>query len=138
MKIYLDDVRTPKEGNWTIVRNYDEFKDLIDSIDINEVSLISFDHDLGDTAMMEYFNNTINTGQINYDNIQEKTGMDCVNYLIDKILDHNCKIPTLNCHSHNTAGTINITTKLNNFLKFKKINEICTTIKYPFSIVDIE
>ena len=32
-KIYLDDVRTPKEDIWVVVRNYDQFVETVNTID---------------------------------------------------------------------------------------------------------
>ena len=60
--IYLDDVRTPKQGpmegvEWTVVRNYQEFVDAIKAVGLENFHIISLDHDLGDSAMSEYFNN---------------------------------------------------------------------------------
>ena len=31
-KIYLDDVRTPIQSDWVVVRNYDEFVEKVDEI----------------------------------------------------------------------------------------------------------
>ena len=56
-RIYLDDVRTPVEGNWIVVRNYQEFVDKVNELGLDNIELVSLDHDLGDTAMAEYFNN---------------------------------------------------------------------------------
>jgi hypothetical protein len=51
-RIYLDDVRTPIEKDqWVIVRSYDEFVDKVTEIGLENIGLISLDHDLGDTAM---------------------------------------------------------------------------------------
>ena len=56
-RIYLDDVRTPTGDNWIVVRNYDEFVNKVNEIGLENIDIISLDHDLGDTAMKEYFNN---------------------------------------------------------------------------------
>jgi hypothetical protein len=75
--IYLDDVRTPNDEFWLVVRNYDEFVNTITEIGLENIELISLDHDLGDTAMMEWHTNVYHNFTLNYDNIKEKTGMDC-------------------------------------------------------------
>lgn len=54
MKIYLDDKRNPADtypdsGEWTVVRNYWEFMDLL-AVRGGDFSVVSFDHDLGETA----------------------------------------------------------------------------------------
>jgi hypothetical protein len=76
-QIYLDDVRTPKEDIWVVVRNYDEFVEAVTNIGLENIDVISLDHDLGDTAMNEYFNNVSPNYKLDYNNILEKTGMDC-------------------------------------------------------------
>ena len=51
-KIYLDDVRTPVDKEWIVVRSYDEFVEKINEIGLENIELISLDHDLGDTAVI--------------------------------------------------------------------------------------
>ena len=34
-RIYLDDVRTPVEGNWIVVRNYQEFVDKVNELGLD-------------------------------------------------------------------------------------------------------
>lgn len=46
MKVFLDDMRSPPDMTWTLVRSYDEFVNLIQSN--NLITHLSFDHDLGD------------------------------------------------------------------------------------------
>ena len=45
-RIYLDDERTPIYGGWIVVRNYDEFVKKINELGLNNIDVISFDHDL--------------------------------------------------------------------------------------------
>ena len=75
-KIYLDDVRTPVDKDWIVVRSYDEFVQKINEIGLENIGLISLDHDLGDSAMNEWLYGVTKNYSINYDNITEKTGMD--------------------------------------------------------------
>jgi hypothetical protein len=51
-KIYLDDVRTPVDNDWIVVRSYDEFVEKVNEIGLENIELISLNHDLGDTAMI--------------------------------------------------------------------------------------
>jgi len=44
--------------------------------------IISLDHDLGDTAMKEYFNNVSPNYTLDYNNIEEKTGYDAAKFLV--------------------------------------------------------
>ncbi|MFN9908253.1 MAG: cyclic-phosphate processing receiver domain-containing protein, partial [bacterium] len=73
----MDDVRTPVDTeNWMVVRSYDEFVNKVQEIGLENVKMISLDHDLGDTAMNEYFNNVSPNYNLDYNNIKEKTGYD--------------------------------------------------------------
>ena len=38
-KIYLDDVRTPIQGDWVVVRNYDEFVKKVNEIGLENIVL---------------------------------------------------------------------------------------------------
>lgn len=133
MKIYLDDVRTPLDNTWFVVRSYDEFVNLIGGLNYGEINVISFDHDLGDTAMKEYFGNVIHNYTIDYDNITEKTGYDCIKWFVDEFyrrephrieMSHKDKkaqpalpLPEFRVHSANPIGGANILGYANNFLK---------------------
>ena len=79
--IYLDDVRTPLSLNnawvegipeWTVVRSYDEFINKINEVGLENIELISLDHDLDQTAMDEWYNNVVNNYTIDYNNIKKK------------------------------------------------------------------
>ena len=85
--IYLDDVRTPVADEWVIVRSYDEFVAKITELGLDNIEYISLDHDLGDTAMKEYFENVSPNYQLDYSNIHEKTGLDCTKWLINHFYD---------------------------------------------------
>jgi hypothetical protein len=82
-KIYLDDIRTPIEEDWVVCRNYDEFVDKVKEIGLDNIEIISLDHDLGETAIREYFKNVTTNYILNYDNIHERTGYDCAKWLVD-------------------------------------------------------
>ena len=88
--IYLDDVRTPLPNpsthdtiKWTVVRSYDEFVETITALGMDTIGLISLDHDLGDTAMTEWHRNVYHNYTLDYNNITEKTGMDCAKWLVE-------------------------------------------------------
>ena len=83
-RIYLDDVRTPVDGNWIVVRNYQEFVDKINELGLDNIELVSLDHDLGDSAMNEYHNNVAPNFKLDYENINEKTGYDAAKFLVDE------------------------------------------------------
>jgi hypothetical protein len=76
IRVYLDDVRTPLQDDWVVVRNYEDFVSKIRFHGLENIEVISLDHDLGDSAMFEYYNNVKDNYQIDYSNITEKTGYD--------------------------------------------------------------
>ena len=51
MKIFLDDIRLPLEGDWNIVRTAEEAIELIKK---EKVTDISFDHDLSENIKSGY------------------------------------------------------------------------------------
>ena len=129
-KLFLDDVRSPKdaigfvpdkhnkfywENDWDVVRNYDEF---VQYLEVNGApEFVSFDHDLGDTAMDEYFRNVATKGTLDYDNIKEKTGFDCAKFLVEYCMDENQPLPEYLVHSANPVGKKNIELFLENAKK---------------------
>ncbi len=133
-KLFLDDVRIPKDAiglvsdkhnqfyfsnDWDIVTNYDDF---VEYIELNGVpKFVSFDHDLGDTAMDEYFRNVATNGTLDYDNIEEKTGLDCAKFLVEYCADENQPLPKYLVHSANPAGKENIEKFLENAKKHLNI-----------------
>ena len=106
-KIYLDDVRTPIDKDWIIVRNYDEFISKVKEIGLENIELISLDHDLGDTAMAEWHRNVYHNYTLDYNNITEKTGMDCAKWLVDQWLEGSPVVEVV-VHSANAIGSANI------------------------------
>lgn len=103
-KLFLDDVRQPKELGWDVVRTYDAFVKYLDDNGCPDV--VSFDHDL---AFEHYpFADPQPTEHIRYDHYKEKTGYDCAKWLIDWCRE-NKRFPRL-CvvHSYNPAGAMNI------------------------------
>lgn len=142
-RIYLDDIRTPIDKDWLVVRNYNEFVNLVDKIGLNNISVISLDHDLGDTAMEEYFNNVSKNYKLDYNNIEEKTGYDAAKWLVSQFyyvfpervnMTRNGKknekfiFPLIYVHSANPIGAGNITGYVNNFLKNEKQPETCVRV----------
>ena len=137
LNLYLDDTRTPIDGHWIVVRNYDEFVDTVTLHGIESFDTISLDHDLGDTAMNEYFNNVQPNYTINYDNIIEKTGYDCAKWLVNHYISkhrYNPDIvfPLVYTHSANPIGSANIIGYINNFLKNSRQKLTCVSVNIPF------
>ena len=120
-KLYLDDLRIPKDSigfvpdnlnqfywanDWTIVRNFWEFCNYINKFGLPD--FISFDHDLSD----EHY-----VGTPNYDDYKEKTGYEAAKWLVDFCCDNNKSLPQFIVHSANPVGKLNIETYLNNAKK---------------------
>lgn len=154
LKLYLDDVRTPIDTSWLVARNYEEFiKIITDNGGLKNFDIISLDHDLGDTAMAEYYNNVKPNYIIDYNNITEKTGLDCAKWLIDQSIDGRKTIPhpfidgltiddenqefifpTVYVHSANPIGSGNIMGYINNFFMNFHQPQTCVRVRIEHSI----
>jgi hypothetical protein len=130
-RIYLDDIRTPTEEGWIVCRNYDEFVKTIEDLGLENIDTISLDHDLGDTAIREYFKNTSKNYIIDYNNIHEKTGYDCAKWLVNKSMEEQVDLPTVTVHSANPVGSANIMGYINNYLKNVRLPQTCVRVKIP-------
>lgn len=113
--IYLDDVRTPIPGSieWIVVRNYDEFVSKVTELGLNNIDLISLDHDLDDSAMQEWYTNVYHNYTLDYTKITEKTGMDCAKWLVEQWLD-GLPVVRVMVHSANAIGSANMMGYINN------------------------
>ena len=149
VKIYLDDLRTPVDKNWLVVRNFYEFVNLVNKVGLTNISLISLDHDLGDTAMQEYFNNVSKNYKLDYDNIEEKTGYDGAKWLVGEFyaLNENrinmsrfdkkqkpIKFPEVVVHSANPIGSANIMGYINNFLMNEGQSQTCVRVQIEHTV----
>jgi hypothetical protein len=128
MYLYLDDVRIPTEGNWEIVRNYDEFVAHIKLNGLENYEVISLDHDLGESAMQEYYTNVKPNYELDYKRIEEKTGMDCARFLVAESITKQIPLPQIYVHSANPIGTHNILGYVNNFYRNSKLPETCIKV----------
>lgn len=113
--VYLDDVRTPIDPAWTVLRSYDEFVEYFSKTSLENVEIISFDHDLGPRAMKQYFDNVVQDFSFDYDQMEdEKTGYDAAKWLIEYAMSTNQTIPPqVFSHSANPIGAANIIGILN-------------------------
>jgi hypothetical protein len=126
--LYLDDVRIPTEGNWQVVRNYDEFVAHIRMNGLESYEVISLDHDLGEGAMVEYYTNVKPNYELNYERIPEKTGMDCARWLVSEAMAKDIFLPTIYVHSANPIGAANIMGYVNNYFRNHRLPETCTKV----------
>ena len=125
MKVFLDDIRVPQEcinymykrighlnpiylEEWFIVRNYTEFiKAVSENIEI--ITHVSFDHDLGeDIAQHEFKNGLYSKRQARKRKKESMSGYDCAKWLKNFCIINNKKLPTMFVHSMNPVGTQNI------------------------------
>jgi len=117
MKLFLDDIRQPQEcihymqkrigalnpiylEDWTVVRNYKDFVEAVTN-HIDEITHVSFDHDLAD---IHYDPTTWREGFV----YQEETGHDCAVWLKNFYKERGKELPILFVHSMNPVGTQNI------------------------------
>ena len=131
IRLYLDDVRTPIGEDWQVVRNYDEFVAHIKLNGLENYDVISLDHDLGDTAMIEYYTNTKPHFELDYSRIQEKTGMDCIRFLVAESMNKSIPLPQIYVHSANPIGAANMMGYVNNYFRNQRLPETCIKVNIP-------
>ncbi len=103
-KIYLDDIRTPSNDDFIILRSHEEAVEYVKNNGIPQY--ISFDHDLGCDEKGNIF----------------PSGFDFAKYLVDMDIENKyCFLDDFqfNVHSANPIGKKNIESLLNNYLSFK-------------------
>lgn len=119
MKLYLDDIRTPKTDGWVIVRNYDDFTDWIKQNGVPDS--ISFDHDLGEDIAKENVENGMNKKKARMQKKEAKSGYDCAKWLCQYCWENALPLPKWDVHSANPVGAQNIKQLLENFeLKYNQ------------------
>ncbi len=104
MKMYLDDIRVPKNDYDIVVRSFEDAIKFVENYGVP--NFISFDHDLGCDEMGNIL----------------KSGYDFAKWLVDMDIENIHKFPndfTFNIHSANPIGRNNINAILNNYLDFK-------------------
>jgi hypothetical protein len=136
--LYLDDVRTPTTTipnyePWYVVRNYDEFVGWITENGIPD--LISFDHDLAEEHMNDYFNQVALVGyqHPDYEKYTEKTGLDCARWLGEYIQQNNAVLKSVCVHSHNPVGATNIQSYINGLKRHMGWEQDCYLGRHPFT-----
>jgi len=129
IQLYLDDIRTPNNDDWYVVRSYDELVSHIRLNGLDKYEVISLDHDLGDTAQEEYYNNVSPNYQLDYNNILEKTGLDCAKWLVAESMNSKKPLPQIYTHSANPIGSANIMGYVNNYLKNCRLPQTCIRVK---------
>ena len=135
ISLYLDDVRTPTDDSWQVVRNYNQFVSHVRLNGLENYEVISLDHDLGEEAMNEFYNNALPNFKLNYDNIlNEKTGYDCAKWLVAGSMTTKIPLPQIYVHSANPIGSANIMGYVNNYLMSCKLPQTCIRIRVENTI----
>ena len=135
IRLYLDDIRTPIAEDWTIIRSYDDFVAHIRLNGLENYEVISLDHDLGEQATDEFYNNALPNYKLNYDNIvNEKTGYDCAKWLVAESMTTHIPLPQIYVHSANPIGSANIMGYVNNYLMSCKLPQTCIRIRVEHKI----
>jgi hypothetical protein len=107
--LFLDDNRIPthvtwvdipKDQHYSVVRNYQEFVDIITLRGLPK--FVCYDHDLND---------------IPYDSYTEKTGYDAAKWLVDYCMKKGVKHPPYVVHSMNPVGKRNIESYIESYNK---------------------
>lgn len=138
--LYLDDVRTPINdipgyAPWHVVRNYDQFVAHITQHGMPD--FISFDHDLADEHMNDYYDQVRQYGfqTPSYDKFKEKTGLTCAMWLVEYCMDNNVAPKKCAVHSHNPIGGKNIQDCINSYKKYLGLPQDCYLGRVPFKII---
>jgi len=139
ISIYLDDQRNPTESpsdnsEWIVVRNYKEFIEVIEREGLENVEIISLDHDLDYSATLHFVNEVRNTYTIDYSKIEKETGFDAAKWLIEHSKSTGVPLPQCYVHSANPIGCGNITGYINLYLKLCKRPETCIRIRWNHEI----
>jgi len=90
MKIWLDDERDPPDDSWTVARDSDAFEIIVSS-NLDAISDIAFDHDLGD---------------------ESRDGSECASYYCCLALFRGHRFARWSVHSMNPDGAKNIASKM--------------------------
>ena len=139
ISIYLDDQRTPlgkptPNSDWVVVRNYEEFVLLVEKTGLENIEVISFDHDLDRSSTLHYLEHVKIHYEIDYTKILEPTGLDAVRWLIAHSSTTGKPIPKCYVHSANPIGSGNMMGYINLYLKNCKRPEDCIRIRWDHEI----
>ena len=114
----IDDVRkycnlpNINDEEWVIVRNYNEFVDIITLRGVPQ--FVSLDHDLADC----HYGHGLNNDAIPYDIYgKERTGYHCAMWLVNYCIERNIKHPPYIVHSMNPVGKKNIESYIESYNK---------------------
>jgi len=70
---------------------------------------------------------------INYDNITEKTGMDCTKWLVNQWLDGKPVVDVV-VHSANAVGSANMMGYINNYRHLNRLPQNCVRVQWEHTV----
>jgi hypothetical protein len=88
---------------------------------------------LGDTAMAEWHKNVYKNYELNYNNITEKTGMDCAKWLVEQWMDGKSVVDVV-VHSANAIGSGNMMGYINNYRHIARLPQNCIRVQIPHTV----
>ena len=135
--LYLDDVRTPEDPRWFVVRSYDEFVEKINEFGLENFEVISLDHDLGPQSTRHFIETARHTGEIDYSSIDEKTGLDCAKWMVEIAMDTDIDLPRIVVHSANPVGSANIMSYINNYLYRERLPQTCVRVMINHTVDEV-
>jgi len=118
--LFLDDLRipthvtwvnVPKDQHYSVVRNYQEFVDIITLRGLPK--FVCYDHDLNDI----HYGHGLQGDDIPYDQYAEKTGYDAAKWLVEYCMKKGVKHPPYVVHSMNPVGKSNIISYVESYNK---------------------
>lgn len=134
ISIYLDDQRIPTEhpnnGKWEVARNYEEFVSKVTSAGLENIDIISFDHDLDSSATSHFFKHVMSEYKIEYSQIKERTGLHAAIWLIDHASELDLALPQCYSHSANPIGASNIIGVINLYNYTRKKPQSCIRARW--------
>ena len=104
-------VDIPKDQHYSVVRNYQEFVDIITLRGLPK--FVCYDHDLSDC----HYGHGLSGDAIPYDSYTEKTGYDCAKWIVDYCMNKGIKHPPYVVHSMNPVGKQNIISYVESYNK---------------------
>jgi hypothetical protein len=135
--LYLDDVRTPNDPRWIVVRSYDEFVERVTEFGLENFEAISLDHDLGPQSTRHFIETAMHTGNIEYSAISEKTGLDCAKWMVETAMDTDIDLPRIVVHSANPVGSANIMSYINNYLYRERLPQTCVRVLIDHTVDEV-
>jgi hypothetical protein len=70
---------------------------------------------------------------LNYDNITEKTGMDCTKWLVEKWMDGSPVVDVV-VHSANAIGSANMMGYINNYRHIHRLPQDCVRVQWAHTV----